>query len=165
MLRPAAFLIFAALTTATGRGEDTPVLELHDSEGVRALDANALPHIRDSALHLLETSNFNSIRHRDILKATPTSTHVAYRKTVAGRYLLVSFDTPRRIKTIGGEVDVLEIVIGLNRPDYADSLFTIDREGRVVAHQKYSGADGVELLRVIEAGLTDPAKKVQPRRP
>lgn len=152
MLRTTAFLIFAALTTATGRGEDTPVLELHDSEGVHTFDSNALPGIRASALHLLETSNFNSIHHRDILKATPKSTHAAYRKTVAGRYLVVSFDTPRQVKTIGGEVDVLEVVIGLNRPDYADSLFTIDREGRVVAHQKYSGALAVELLRMVKSG-------------
>jgi hypothetical protein len=165
MLRPAAFLIFAALAAAAGRGGHTPVLELHDKDGVRVVDAEALADIRSLALRLLETSNFNSEHHRDILKATPKSTHAAYRKTVAGQYLVVCFDTPRRIKTIGGEVDVLEIVIGLNRPDYADSLFTIDSEGRVVAHQKYSGADGVELLRVIEAGLTDPPKKVQPRRP
>ena len=155
MLRATAFLIVAALATATGRGGDTPVLEVHDREGVRVLDAKVLADVRSSALRLLESSNFNSERHRDILHATPKSTHAAYRKAVAGRYLLVSFDTPRRIKTIGGEVDVLEVVIGLNRPDYADSLFTIDREGRVVAHQKYSGADGVELLRRVKAALSD----------
>jgi hypothetical protein len=155
MLRETAFLIFAALATATGPGGDAPVLEVRDREGVRVLDAKALADIRTLSLRLLETSNFNSERHRDILKATPQSTHAAYRKTVAGRYLVVSFDTPRRVKTIGGEVDVLEVVIGLNRPDYADSLFTIDSEGRVVAHQKYSGTDGIELLRRVKAALSD----------
>jgi hypothetical protein len=155
MLRATAFLIFAALAPATGRGGDTPVLEVHDREGVRVLDAKLLADIRSLALRLLETSNFNSERHRDLLKATLKSTHAAYRKAVAGRYLVVSFDTPRRIKTIGGEVDVLEVVIGLNRPDYADSLFTIDSEGRVVAHQKYSGTDGIELLRRVKAALSD----------
>jgi hypothetical protein len=155
MLRATAFLIFAALATATGRGRDTPVLEVHDRDGVRVLDAKVLADVRSSALRLLESSNFNSERHRDILKATPKSTHAAYRKAVAGRYLVVSFDTPRRIKTIGGEVDVLEVVIGLNRPDYADSLFTIDSEGRVVAHQKYSGADAIELLRTVKVTLSD----------
>jgi hypothetical protein len=155
MLRVTAFLIFTALATAAGRGGDTPVLEVRDREGVRVLDAKALADIRTLSLRLLESSNLNSERHRDILKATPQSTHAAYRKTVAGRYLVVSFDTPRRIKTIGGEVDVLEVIIGLNRPDYADSLFTIDHEGRVVAHQKYSGTEGVELVRMVKAALSD----------
>ncbi len=155
MLRATTLLIFAALATVTGRSADTPVVEVRDKTGVRALDPKALADVRAVALRLLESSNFNSERHRDILTATPKSTHAAYRKTVAGRYLLVSFDTPRRIKTIGGEVDVLEMIIGLNRPDYADSLFTIDHEGRVVAHQKYSGTEGVELVRMVKAALSD----------
>jgi len=115
------------------------VLEWHDREGIRGLDAKVLAEIRSLALRSWKTSNFNSERHRDLLKATPKSTHATYRKAVAGRYLVVSFDTPRRSTTNRGEVDVLEVVIGLDRPDYADSLFTIDGEGRVVAHQKYSG--------------------------
>ena len=155
MSRATAFLIVAALATATGRGGEIPVLELYERGAVRVLDAKALADIRSLALGLLKSSNFNSEQHRDILKATPRSTHAAYRKAVAGRYLVASFDSPRRIKTIGGEVDVLEIVIGLNRPEYVDSLFSIDSEGRVIAHQKYSGTDAIELLRRVKAALAD----------
>ena len=155
MLSATAFLIVTTLATATGRAGVTPALEVHERGAVRVLDAKALPDIRSLALRLLETSNFNSERHRDLLKATPRSTHAAYRTALAGRYLVASFDTARRIKTIGGDVDVLEIVIGLNRPDYVDSLFTIDSEGRVIAHQKFSGIDAIELLRKVKADLLD----------
>ena len=155
MLRATAFLIVATLATATARAGETPALELHERGAVRVLDAKAPPDIRSLALGLLQTSNFNSERHRDLLKATPRSTHAAYRAAVAGRYLVASLDTARRIKTIGGDVDVLEIVIGLNRPDYVDSLFTIDSEGRVIAHQKFSGTDAIELLRKVKAALLD----------
>jgi hypothetical protein len=58
MLRTTAFVIFAALATAIARGGDTPVLEVHDREGVRVLDAKVLAEIRSLALRLLETSNF-----------------------------------------------------------------------------------------------------------
>ena len=155
MLRATAFLIVTALASATGRDGEIPSLELCERGAVRVLNTKALADIRSLALGLLETSNFNSEQHRDILKATPRSTHAAYRTAIAGRYLVASFDTPRRIKTIGGEVDVLEIVIGLNRSDYVDSLFTIDSEGRVIAHQKYSGTDAIELLRRVKAARAD----------
>lgn len=153
MLRATTFLIVTALAAGTGRAGETPTLELHERGAVRALDEKALPRLRFLALDLLETSMFNSERHRDLLKATPRSTHAAYRTAVAGRYLVLAFDAPRRIRTIGGDVDVLEIVIGLNRADYADSLFTIDSEGRVVAHQKFSGAHAIDLLRRVNAAL------------
>jgi hypothetical protein len=159
MLRATAFLIVTALLTTTGRGGEIPTLGLYERGVVRVLNAKALADIRSLALVLLETSNFNSEQHRDLLKATPRSTHAAYRTAVAGRYLLASFETPRRIKTIGGEVDVLEIVIGLNRPDYVDSLFSIDSAGRVIAHQKYSGTDAIELLRRVKAAQSDGLKR------
>jgi len=53
-------------------------------------------------------------------------------------------------------------VIGLNRPDsaaivegvtyadYASSLFTIDDEGRVVVHEKYSGLTCIELMKLVK---------------
>ena len=51
-----------------------------------------------------------------------------------------------RLKSVGGDVSVVEIVIGLGR-DQADALFTIDESNRVVAHGKYSGKVAVELRR------------------
>ena len=151
MLKAAGFLMIAILETVIGQGEHISAIEVHDKGTIRVPEERARTQIRILATRLLESSNFNSQRHRDLLKATPKETHAAYRKTVAGRYLIVSFDRPRSIKTIGGEVEALEVVIGLNRPDYADSLFTIDGEGRVVAHAKYSGSDAVTLLRKVNA--------------
>lgn len=137
-----------------GTGGDEPTLTLHATR-VRPLDDGAKAGLRSLALRFLESSNFNSVQHREILKVTTRQVHAAYRKAVGGRYLLLVFDTPRRVRTIGGEVDVLEVVIGLNRPDYADSLFTIDGEGRVVSHEKYSGTLGIELLQAAEQSLAD----------
>lgn len=117
---------------------------------VHRLDGAAKTKVQSLALQFLESSNFNSVHDRDILKVTTQKVHAAYRKAAAGRYLVLSFDTPRRVKTIHCEVDVLEVVIGLNGPDYANSLFTIDGEGRVVSHEKYSGTLGVELLQAVK---------------
>ena len=55
------------------------------------------------------------------------------------------------MRTVGGEVSVFEIVIGLAHPDSADALFTIDCGGRVVAHEKYSGRTAVELRRATDS--------------
>jgi hypothetical protein len=44
---------------------------------------------------------------------------------------------------------VAEIVIGLNRNDYASSLFTVDESGAVVGHAKYSGERCVEIMKAV----------------
>jgi hypothetical protein len=152
MLRAAGFLMLAIPAAVAGQVGPLPTVEVHDKGAVRVLDERTRSQIRILAIRLLESSNFNSEAHRELLKATPKTTHTAYRKTVAGRYLLISFDQPRSINTIGGEVDTLEVVVGL----IPSSLFTIDREGRVVAHEKYSGADTVTLLRRVDAALAEP---------
>src|SRR5206468_2347595 len=101
----------------------------------------AIQTLCSKAVDLLETSNFNwSI----------SKLHEEYRQTVSGKYLIVSFKAPRRFATVAGEVSVGEIVIGLNRPDYASALFTIDDEGRVVGHAKYDGPKCIELLNAVK---------------
>ena len=59
--------------------------------------------------------------------------------------------SPVKVRTVGGEVSVFEIVIGLAHPDSADALFTIDDEGRIVAHEKYSGRIAMELRKAVTA--------------
>jgi hypothetical protein len=124
------------------------------------LTQEAVQMLYSKALELLETSNFNS--RTSGLDWSISKIHEQYRQTVAVKYLLVSLIEPRRIKTVGGEVIVREIVIGLNRPDsiatvggvsyadYASSLFTIDDEGRVVVHAKYSGPMCIELMKLVK---------------
>ncbi|GEM_PF-2526103 len=114
----------------------------------KALSHDAVQTLYSKAVELLESSNFNSRAPRwdwnisEILEG--------YRTTVSGKYVLVSFKEAQKIKTIGGELSVREIVIGLNRPDYASSLYTIDDEGRIVGHAKYSGLLCIELLKLVK---------------
>lgn len=124
------------------------------------LTHEAIQTLSSKALELLETSNFNS--RTGYLDVSIAKAQEEYRQTVSGKYLLISLKEPQKIKTIGGEVIVREIVIGLNRPDsiaivggvnyaeYASSLFTIDEEGRVVVHAKYSGPLCIELMKLVK---------------
>ena len=141
-------VIVALLSGALHQDQDIPTIELR-YPGERHLAEHEQTALRSATLRLLASSNFNSVRHRRVLHATPRQIHAAYRKAVTGRYLVLSFEVPQRIKTVGGDIDVLEVVAGLNRPDYADSLFTIDAKGRVVLHGKYSGALCIELLNEV----------------
>lgn len=141
-------LLVTLASSVAGYAAVTATIELHYGKPTQLSEPQRLA-LQSSAMRLVESSNFNSERHREILKATPVQTHAVYRKTIAGRYLLVSFGAPQRINTVGGEIVVREIVVGLNRPDYADSLFTIDAEGRVITHGKYSGGLCIELMNEV----------------
>jgi hypothetical protein len=113
-----------------------------------ALIQEAVQPLFVKAVELLASSNFNS--RAPLWKWNVSEILEGYRKTVSGKYCVVSFKEPRKIKTVGGEVSVREIIIGLNRPELADSLFTIDDEGRIVGHAKYSGPLCVEFLELVK---------------
>ena len=147
-LKTTLALVVALLTGPAGQAADLARLELHYGKD-SPLSESQQNVLRSTTLRLLESSNFNSERHRAILKKSPAEIQAAYRKMIAGQYLVVSFETPQRIDTVGGDVVTREIVVGLNRPDYADALFTIDGEGRVVLHGKYSGGLCIELLNEV----------------
>ncbi len=51
--------------------------------------------------------------------------------------------------TMGGEISVLKVVVGLGRDDYASPLLTINGAGAVVAHGKYDGAMCIALLEEV----------------
>jgi hypothetical protein len=74
-----------------------------------------------------------------------------YRRAVDGRYLVITYVTPRMIKTIGGDLMVKEILIGLNGSQYASSLHTIDEQGRIVGHAMYSGELCITMLQLVES--------------
>ena len=113
----------------------------------------ATPAARDDvlqiALRVLQTSSFHSGPEdaQRLFKLAEVQAH--YRKEVSGRYLLVSFPLAQWTHTVGGRIQVSQIVIGLNRDDYASSLFTIDGSGRIVEHAKYSSVVCVELFEAI----------------
>ena len=74
----------------------------------------------------------------------------AYHKALAGNCVTVTFPLPRLIKTHGNDMVVSRIVVGLNRPDYAEGLFTLDGTGSVAGHGKYSGELCIVLMRTIK---------------
>ena len=112
--------------------------------------------LEDLAGALLASSSLNSADEPDALGQSVPAIQARYRQVVAGNCLILTYASPVTIETMGGDVSVHEIVIGLARPDQADALFTIDAAGRVVAHEKYSGAIAVELRRAADSVLGTP---------
>jgi hypothetical protein len=101
------------------------------------------------AIELLESSQFNSLDQRwdwDQAKIEDE-----YRRAMSGKFLAVTYRTPQKVATMGGEVSVRQIAIGLNRPDYAGSLHTVDDNARIVGHGMYSGAVCIELLNLVKS--------------
>ncbi len=122
-------------------------LSLRDG-GVRRLGREGVGRLYQKAIEVVESSNFNS---RVPLWEWKTAEILeGYRATVAGRYCVITFKAPQRIKTIGGEIGVREIVVGLTGTDYPSSLYTIDEELRIVGHAKYSGSLCVELVQLVK---------------
>jgi len=154
-LRLSAILAFVGLlgitaSAATGKPVVTVAVHLQgESTPTKAADAT----LRKLAVDLLESSNFNTATHPGVLKQSIPAIQDRYRRVVAGDCLVITYASPVKIGTVGGKLSVSEIVIGLGRPDYADALFTIDEDGRVVAHEKYSGAIAVELRKAADAGV------------
>jgi hypothetical protein len=139
----ALLLVLTAVTAFSAKPHITVVLH-----GQAAVDDARLVILRDLGLDLLKSSNFNTAAHAYVLKQTTPAIHDRYRRVVAGEYLLITYDQPMQMQTVGGEVTVCEVVIGWGE-EYANALFTIDADGRVVAHEKYSGAVAINLRKAV----------------
>jgi len=103
----------------------------------------------ERALELLKTSNLHSGKGDEFNLFTLHVVQNNYRATVSGRFLVCRFQPGKKVTTVGGEIFVSEIVIGLNRDDYAFGLFTVDADGSVVEHAKYSGDLSIKILHAI----------------
>ncbi len=102
--------------------------------------------LHESVSALLATSQFNSVGHPKILTLGNAEIQKQYDDTLSGEHLAVTYPRPKIVTTMGGEVSVLKIVVGLGRDDYASPLLTIDGAGAVVAHGKYNGGMCIALL-------------------
>ena len=122
---------------------------------VRDIAGKTQEKIYALSVGLLESSKLNSAVHAKPFRGGIPRVQAKYRKTVSGRYLTITFHQSRKFKTLGGEITALEIVVGLNSADNADSLFTVDDKGRVVEHAKYSGTKGRELFNAIKKAIND----------
>ena len=63
--------------------------------------------------------------------------------------MVVTFPKSRHFELIRSRVTVIEVIVGLNNAKHADALFTIDPDGRVVEHSKYSGDLATDLVKLI----------------
>ena len=127
----------------------------------------ALSHAEAETLYLkamdvLESSNFNS---RTPLWDWDVAVLLdEYRQAASGSYLLITFDDPQQVKTVGGVLGVREILIGLNGKEYASSLHTIDDEERIVGHAKYRGDLCIELLNMVKRLVAPPNNALEQTR-
>ena len=128
----------------------TAAVELHLPGKPSALPEPAQQELYQQAVQLVETSNFHSDPGDQYHLFKLPKVQSDYRQEVAGRFLLIVFPTPQQIKTIGGEITVSEIIVGLNRDDYASGLFTIDDSGRVIGHGKYDGGHCIQMLKAVK---------------
>lgn len=146
---PAVVLLLGVPTCAVS-GEPTGTVSLHQHGRSKPTKA-AEDTLRKLGVELLKSSNFNTAAHPGILNQSVPAIQDRYRRVVAGDCLIITYDSPVKVRTVGGEVSVFEIVIGLAHPDSADALFTIDGAGRVVAHEKYSGRTAMELRKAADS--------------
>jgi hypothetical protein len=99
---------------------------------------------------LVKSSNFHSGPGDKYHVFTFSGVQQDYRDAVAtGEYLLVILSPPQKIGTVGGEVTVAEIVVGLRGPGGRNSVFTIDQSGTIISHAKYAGEVYVELKKTV----------------
>ena len=141
--------LIATCVFADGTSADAPArVELTWTEPV-SLKPEHENALRESASALLVTSQFNSAQHTDILTSSSAHIRERYSATISGRHLLIAYAEPRQVKTVGGVLPVLKIVVGLYRDDYAASLFTIDDRSVVVEHAKYNGGKCIALLEEV----------------
>ncbi len=122
-----------------------PSVQAYQADEIQLTDA-ARKKMADWAVAFLKTANFNTVNQPDILKQSVQVVHEHYRATVRKSYVVVTFSQPITVKTVGGNVVAQEIVVGLNRKDeWPSALFTVDADGRVVAHEKYGAKLPPEL--------------------
>lgn len=159
-----AFSLLTAVTALAGDANQPTASPAHCMVKLRygkeiVLSQAAVQTLYSNAVMLLESSSFNSSKSA----TSPLPWNISeiaedYRLAVSGPYLLVSFKEPHEFTTPGGAVSVREIVIAINKNFGASNrseLFTIDDEGRVIEHGKYSGQILVELLKTAKKLAND----------
>lgn len=115
------------------------------------------------SIEILRSSNFNSSSPR--WQWDEAKLNLEYGRSVSGKHVLVTFNEPRKIKTIGGDVAARELIIGLNGAEVAGPVHTIDADGKVVGHAKTLGQLCIELMeRVNEMAAKSPNKTMESTR-
>jgi hypothetical protein len=119
--------------------------------------------IFEKSIEILQSSNFNSSNPK--WDWDEAKINLEYGRAVSGRHVLVTFSKPEIIKTIGGDITVRELVIGLNGSQYASSVHTVDIQGRVIGHAKYLGQLCIEIQELADSVASSlPNKTMEPTR-
>ena len=147
-LLSAALFVFGFAFPVQAAESMTPV-EVYSNGIEQELSESVQNELLEQALELLKTSNFQSGKGDKNNLFTLHGVQNDYRATVSGRFLVCRFQPGKKVTTVGGDIFVSEIVIGLNRDDYASRLFTVDQDGSVVGHAKYSGDLCIKILQAI----------------
>lgn len=154
MFRMSVGLATLLLVVASGLfAEESPEFErasvvLRYSGNIALTDDEARK-IFSKSMEILRSSNFNSAKPK--WEWDSAKINLEYGRAVSGRHVLVSFGEPKIIKTLGGDIAVRELVIGLNGSQYASSVHTVDGQGKVVGHAKYLGQLCVEMQELANA--------------
>jgi len=128
-----------------------------------ALNDDDARKIFEKSIEILQSSNFNSSNPK--WEWDEAKINLEYGRAVSGRHVFVTFSKPETIKTIGGEITVRELVIGLNGSQYASSVHTIASNGKVIGHAKYLGQLCIELQGLANAAASQlPNKTMEPTR-
>jgi hypothetical protein len=147
--------------------EDLPEFE-RSSVVLRYSGNISLPHedarkLFKKSIEILQSSNFNSSNPK--WEWDEAKINLEYGRAVSGRHVLVTFGKSETIKTIGGDITVRELVVGLNGSQYASSVHTIDSQGKVIGHAKYLGQLCIEIQELANTVASkSPNKTMEPTR-
>jgi hypothetical protein len=130
--------------------EASVTIRLFAQDRLVAFPEVAHARLRQQLTSLLKSSNFNSGPGDKYRIFTSSGLQQDYRDAIAtGEYLLMTLSPAQKISTIGGEVTVAEIVVGMRSPGSKNSVFTIDESGTIICHAKYSGEVYMELKKTV----------------
>lgn len=124
----------------TAGAEDSPsALRVFSQNKEVASSEDTQQRLREQVADLMRSSSFVSSSDTHHI-FTFAGVQQDYRDVVTtGEYLLLTFSSAQKFATGSGEITAREIVVGLHSPGGQNCLFTIDEQGRIVSHAKYSG--------------------------
>lgn len=142
-------VLFVAMSASFAQTNQTiepaNTIELHHYGKNIALTENEAQTFNSKSVKLLETSEFNSDKGHWPVYGVQNE----YALTLSGKYLLISFKAPLKVKTTAGEIVVQEIVLGLDGSHFS-GMFTIDLENRVIEQGKYRGDEWIDLMKLAD---------------
>src|SRR5438477_12330590 len=102
VVRLAALVLLLVAATSAVLAQDAGVT-VHRCRGGQPTGSSA-DELRKLAVELVQSSSFNTATHAKILNLSVAAIQDQYRRAVAGDCLIVTYDRPMRLRTVGGDV-------------------------------------------------------------